>query len=63
MIETKKSFFRFSHAFCGVEVDVEGNRVLAPRRDPHNAEAEGEASRSGIQQEKASGHSDVTLPC
>ncbi|TFG93639.1 MAG: hypothetical protein E4H11_08095, partial [Myxococcales bacterium] len=33
MIETKKSFCRFCHVFCGVEVDIEGGRVLAVRGD------------------------------
>ena len=41
MIETKKSFCRFCHAFCGVEVDVEDNRVLAVRGDPDNAVSQG----------------------
>jgi hypothetical protein len=35
MVETKKSFCRFGHVFCGieVEVDVEQQRVLAVRGD------------------------------
>ena len=41
MIETKKSFCRFCHAFCGVEVDVEDNRALAVRGDPDNAVSQG----------------------
>jgi anaerobic selenocysteine-containing dehydrogenase len=41
MIETKKSFCRFCHAFCGVEVDVQDNRVLAVRGDPDNAVSQG----------------------
>jgi len=47
MIETKKSFCRFCHAFCGVEVDVEGNRVLAVRGDPDNAVSEGYTCMKG----------------
>ena len=41
MIETKKSFCRFCHVYCGMEVDVEDNRVLAVRGDPDNAVTEG----------------------
>ena len=33
MVETKKSFCRFCHAFCAIEVDVEDNRVVAVRGD------------------------------
>ena len=35
MIETKKTFCRFCHVFCGLEVDVEDNRVVGVvvRRD------------------------------
>jgi len=41
MMETKKSFCRFCHASCGIEVDVEDNRVLAVRGDPDNVVSEG----------------------
>jgi len=41
MIETKKSFCRFCHASCGVEVDVQDNRVLAVRGDPDNVVSQG----------------------
>ncbi|UCD85417.1 MAG: molybdopterin-dependent oxidoreductase, partial [Deltaproteobacteria bacterium] len=41
MIEIKKSFCRFCHVFCGIEVDVEDNRVLAVRGDPDNAVSQG----------------------
>ncbi len=37
MIETKKSFCRFCHVFCGIEVDVENNRAVAVRGDRENA--------------------------
>ena len=33
MIETKKSFCRFCHAFCAIEVDVEDNKVIEVRGD------------------------------
>ncbi len=41
MIETRKSFCRFCHVFCGIEADVEDNRVLAVRGDPDNAVSQG----------------------
>jgi anaerobic selenocysteine-containing dehydrogenase len=47
MIETKKSFCRFCHAFCGIEVDVEDNRVLAVRGDPDNAVSQGYTCMKG----------------
>ena len=47
MIETKKSFCRFCHAFCGIEVDVEDNRVLAVRGDPDNAVSKGYTCMKG----------------
>jgi anaerobic selenocysteine-containing dehydrogenase len=47
MIETKKSFCRFCHAFCGIEVDVESNRVLAVRGDPDNAVSQGYTCMKG----------------
>ena len=36
MIETKKSFCRFCHAFCPIEVDVEDNKVIEVRGDTSN---------------------------
>lgn len=33
MVETKKSFCRFCHAFCAIEVDVEDNKVIEVRGD------------------------------
>jgi anaerobic selenocysteine-containing dehydrogenase len=35
-IETKKSFCRFCHANCAIEVDIEDNRVVAIRGDASN---------------------------
>ena len=32
-VETKKSFCRFCHAFCALEVDVEDNKVIDVRGD------------------------------
>ncbi|MYI85886.1 MAG: hypothetical protein F4081_03655, partial [Dehalococcoidia bacterium] len=33
MIETRKSFCRFCHAYCAIEVDLEDNRAVAVRGD------------------------------
>ena len=41
MIKTKKSFCRFCHTYCGIEVDVENNRILKIRGDADNAASEG----------------------
>jgi anaerobic selenocysteine-containing dehydrogenase len=41
MPETQKSFCRFCHVFCGVEVDVEDGRVVEVRGDPENAVTRG----------------------
>lgn len=41
MLETKKTFCRFCHVFCGLEVDVEDNRVVAVRGDRDNPVSEG----------------------
>jgi anaerobic selenocysteine-containing dehydrogenase len=41
MIETRKTFCRFCHVFCGLEVDVEDNRVVAVRGDHDNPVSEG----------------------
>ncbi len=41
MVETKKSFCRFCHASCGIEVDVDDNRAVAVRGDPDNPVSEG----------------------
>lgn len=47
MIETRKSFCRFCHVYCGIEVDVEDNRVLAVRGDPDNAVSQGYTCMKG----------------
>lgn len=41
MIETKKTFCRFCHVFCGLEVDVEDNKIIAVRGDHDNPVSEG----------------------
>jgi len=49
MIVTRKTFCRFCHVFCGMEVDVdpEGNRIVAVRGDPDNAVTRGYTCMKG----------------
>lgn len=49
MIQTHKSFCRFCHVFCGIEVDVdkEKNRVVAIRPDRDNLVSGGYTCRKG----------------
>ena len=61
MIENKKSFFRFCHAFCGEEVDVEDNRVLAVRGDPDNAVSQGYTCMRGRAEVERIYHSERLL--
>ncbi|MCP4038150.1 MAG: molybdopterin-dependent oxidoreductase [bacterium] len=63
MIETKKSFCRFCHVFCGVEVDVEGDRVVAVRGDKDNAVSEGYTCQRGRAEVERIDHPDrVRMP-
>jgi anaerobic selenocysteine-containing dehydrogenase len=41
MAETHRTFCRFCHALCGLEVDVEAGRAVAVRPDPANAMSRG----------------------
>ena len=36
MIETHRTFCRFCHALCGIEADVEDNKLIAVRGDREN---------------------------
>ena len=47
MVETKKTFCRFCHVFCGMEVDVEGGRVIAVRGDRDNEVTRGYSCQKG----------------
>ena len=49
MVKTHKSFCRFCHVFCGIEVDVdvEKNRAIAVRPDRDNAVSGGYTCRKG----------------
>jgi len=61
MIETKKSFCRFCHVFCGIEVDVGNGRVLAVRGDPDNAVSQGYTCMKGRAEVERIYHPDRIL--
>ncbi len=46
-VSTVKSFCRFCHAFCGVELDVADGRIVALRGDPDNPVSRGYTCRKG----------------
>jgi anaerobic selenocysteine-containing dehydrogenase len=60
-METKKSFCRFCHVFCGVEVDVEDDRVIAVRGDKDNAVTEGYTCQKGRAEVERIYHPDRVL--
>ncbi len=61
MIETRKSFCRFCHVFCGIEVDVENDRVVAVRGDPDNAVTQGYTCLKGRAEVERIYHPDRLL--
>jgi anaerobic selenocysteine-containing dehydrogenase len=61
MIETRKSFCRFCHVFCGLEVDVEHGRVLAVRGDRENAVSQGYSCEKGRAEVERIYHPDRLL--
>jgi anaerobic selenocysteine-containing dehydrogenase len=61
MIETRKSFCRFCHVFCGVEVDTEDDRVIAVRGDRENAASEGYTCPKGRAESERIHHPDRIL--
>jgi anaerobic selenocysteine-containing dehydrogenase len=56
MVETHKSFCRFCHAVCGIEVDVEDGRVVAVRGDREHVVSQGYLCVKG--RELAAQHTD-----
>lgn len=58
MPETKKTFCRFCHVFCGLEVDVENNHVIAVRGDPDNPVSEGYTCPKGRAEVERINHPD-----
>ena len=58
MLETKKTFCRFCHVFCGLEVDVEDNKVIAVRGDHDNPVSEGYTCPKGRAEAERINHPD-----
>lgn len=61
MIETKKTFCRFCHVFCGMEVDVEQGRVVAVRGDRDNEVTRGYTCQKGRAEVERVYHEDRLL--
>ncbi len=61
MIETRKTFCRFCHVLCGMEVDVEGGRVVAVRGDRDNEVTRGYTCQKGRAEVERIGHEDRLL--
>lgn len=58
MRETKYTFCRICEALCGLEVDVEDNRVVAIRPDERHVATEGFGCPKGLKQHKLFGSPD-----
>lgn len=58
MIETKTTFCRICEALCGLEVDVEDNRIVAIRPDEHHVATDGFGCTKGLKQHKFYGSPD-----
>jgi anaerobic selenocysteine-containing dehydrogenase len=63
MIETHKSFCRFCHVYCGMEVDVDvaNDRVVAVRGDRENAVSRGYTCQKGRAEVERIHHPDRLL--
>jgi len=61
MLETKKSFCRFCHVFCGLEVDVEDGRVVGVRGDRDNEVTRGYTCEKGRAEVERIHHPDRLL--
>lgn len=61
MRETRKSFCRFCHVFCGVEVDIEDGRVVAVRGDRDNEVTRGYTCQKGRAEVERIVHPDRLL--
>lgn len=61
MVDTHKSYCRFCHVFCGVEVDVEDGQVLAVRGDRENAVSKGYTCLKGRAEPERIHHPDRLL--
>ena len=61
MAETKKSFCRFCHVFCGVEVEIEDGHVQAVRGDRDNEVTQGYTCQKGRAEPERIHHPDRVL--
>ena len=61
MIETRKTFCRYCHVVCGLEVDVDGGRVVAVRGDRDNEVTRGYTCQKGRAEVERVHHPDRLL--
>ena len=61
VVETKQTFCRFCHAFCGIEVDIEDGRAIKVRGDARNPMFEGFTCIKGRQLPEQHYHPDRLL--
>ncbi len=61
MRETRKSFCRFCHVFCGIEVDIEDGRAVAIRGDRDNEVTRGYTCEKGRAELERLYHPDRVL--
>ena len=62
-VTTKKTFCRFCHVFCGLEVDVTDNRVVDVRGDYDNPRSEGYTCPKGRAEVDRINHPQRLLQC
>lgn len=62
-VETKKTFCRFCHVFCGLEVDVADGRVVEVRGDRDNPISEGYTCPKGRSEDDRINHPDRLRQC
>ena len=62
-VETKKTFCRFCHVFCGMEVDVANGKVVDVRGDHDNPISEGYTCPKGRSERDRINHPDRLLEC
>jgi anaerobic selenocysteine-containing dehydrogenase len=62
-VETKKTFCRFCHVFCGMEVDVADGRVVDVRGDRDNPISEGYTCPKGRSEVDRINHPERLLSC
>jgi anaerobic selenocysteine-containing dehydrogenase len=61
MTETRKTFCRFCHVFCGMEVDIDQGRVVAVRGDRDNEVTRGYTCQKGRAEVERIAHPDRLL--